>query len=296
MATLLAQNCHLHGVPFQLFGPPSRRTEELADRFGDRVITEAGQVEEGRAWLIAVKSWQNPEKIAALRSAPRATSIMAVQNGLGPHRAWSKLSNSTVEQALCSYGVRTVRPGVVVGGETGEFVLRTGSPYFQTLTSLGFSCREVKDVEAASWHKLAVNASLNVVAALFGFTNGEVLRHHEAAGLAKVAAREVQQVAVGWGVDWGDVDPWLLTESVARQTADNVCSTLSDLRNGRPTEYSSINGEVLSRAGALRLAVPGLMELDRRFRALFISRASRPRGRATRQGKRSHLIPAPTES
>lgn len=269
VATLLAQNLALYGQRFQLFGPPSRRVQALSERFGRAVITEPEKVCPDQAWLVAVKSWQNEEKIRVLREAPPAVRILVVQNGLEPELPWAELSQTSVERALCSYGVKTEVPGVVEGGNEGELVLKEGSLFSALLTSTGLCCREVADMRAACWHKLAVNASLNVVASIYGLTNGEVLRHPRASSLARAASEEVRTVAVAAGVAWGDIDPWTLTSSIAAQTSTNVCSTLADLRGGRPTEYDSINGEVLRRARAAGLAVPALSELDRRFGSLL---------------------------
>jgi ketopantoate reductase len=61
-------------------------------------------------------------------------------------------------------------------------------------------------------------------------------------------------------------------EAVARATAGNVCSTLADLRSGRPTEYDSINGAVLRRGRLAGMSLPALEELDRRFLSLLAER------------------------
>lgn len=268
VATLVAQKLAAEGPAFQIYGPPSDRTQALKARFGRSVITDPAEVLPGQDWLVAVKSWQNDAKVQALRGASPAARILVVQNGLHPETVWSELSHHAVERGLCSYGVRIDRPGKVVGGEEGEFVLQSASSFSQRLRSAGFRCREVMDFEAACWHKLAVNASLNVVASLHGFTNGEVLNHAQASALARAVSREVREVALAEGVDWGEADPWILTSRIAAQTSSNVCSTLADLRAGRPTEYDSINGELIRRGQASGLPVPALLELDRRFHGL----------------------------
>lgn len=268
LATLLAQRAEEKGVDFQLFGPPSARTQALNRRFPGRVVTRPQDIRPQQPWLVAVKTWQNKDKAQELRLAPPARAILAVQNGLEPHLDFRALSAGKVERALCSYGVKSDGPGRVLGGELGEMVLQKGSVFKSLLEKVGFVCREASDFEAAVWHKLAVNASLNTVAAFFGLTNGEVLQNRRAAGLAQAAALEVRTVALACGVRWGHPDPWVLTSTIARQTASNVCSTLADRRRGLPTEYDSINGEVLGRARAIGLKVPALEAIEMWFFAL----------------------------
>jgi 2-dehydropantoate 2-reductase len=119
----------------------------------------------------------------------------------------------------------------------------------------------------AVWHKLAVNASLNVVASLYDLKNGEVLLHRRACPLTRIASLEVQAVASALGIDWGPDSAWEITRTVAANTADNICSTLADLRSGRPTEYEAINGEILKLAGELGLHLPTLDRLHRAFQS-----------------------------
>lgn len=262
LATLLAQKAVEHGMDFQLYGPPSKRTLALAARFPGRVVTQPQDIRPRQPWLVAVKTWQNQAKAEELAKAPRASSILAVQNGLEPHRDFRELTAGALERVLCSYGVKSTGPGRVQGGELGQMVLEKGSAFKTLLEQLGFVCREASDFQAAVWHKLAVNAALNTVAAIFGLTNGEVLQHPRASGLARAVALEVRTVALACGVRWGHQDPWVFTSTIARQTASNVCSTLADRRRGLCTEYDSINGEVLRRARAIGLKVPALEALE----------------------------------
>lgn len=265
IATLFAQRLEQAGSSFQMFGPPSQRTGILESRFPGSVVTVAHEVTPHRLWVVCLKSWQNRDKVKALRSAPAPSAVLVVQNGLEPENDWNTLCPGGVERALCSYGVRTISPGVIQGGEEGQLVLPEGSCFSAPLEEAGFECRETGNLTRAVWHKLAVNASLNVAAAVFGLKNGEVLSHPQAALLAQAASQEVRLLAISCGVDWGEADPWSITRKVAYQTRENVCSTLADLRVGRPTEYNSINGRLLDLAERVGLPVPALRELDLRF-------------------------------
>jgi 2-dehydropantoate 2-reductase len=124
---------------------------------------------------------------------------------------------------------------------------------------------------AAVWWKLVVNGSLNVVASLANLRNGEVLERARTRHWARLAASQVAQTARGLGIEISGRQAMERMEAVARATASNVCSTLADLKSGRPTEYGAINGAILQQASRLGLALDGLRELDRRFAMISTS-------------------------
>lgn len=249
----------------QVFGSPSPRLAALRDYTS--AVSDPRAVQEHEGWLVLCKSWQNGAKLEQLRSVPRPRTILVLQNGLAPEADWT-LPEVSVERGLSTYGLASLGPGLSLGGERGEIVLPLGSVWREVLRAAGLQVREVQEMAPAVWAKLVVNASLNVVAALHDLRNGEVLERPATRRLAAAAAREVACLARHDGVDLQGLDPVQVMEGVARGTAGNICSTLADLRSGRPTEYDSINGAVLRRARALGLALPTLEKLDRRFSAL----------------------------
>src|SRR5690606_2812271 len=151
----------------QLFGSPSPRLQALARwTVPERgALSEAAAVAQHDEWLVACNSWQNDEKVDQLRTAPHPERILVLQNGLAPELPWRELS-ATLERGLVLYGVASVAPGRVSGGERGEIALQRGSRWVQPLRAAGLAVVEREDITAAVWRKLVVNASLNVVAAL----------------------------------------------------------------------------------------------------------------------------------
>lgn len=270
VATLLAQRMAKAGKPFQVFGGPSERLRALESRFPGCAVDRPSDIGLHEHWVVAVKTGQNAEKAALLRTAPRPASILVFQNGLNPESQWTSLAPQ-VDRALSTYGVKAVGPGRIEGGKEGLITLPAGSPYASLLESLGFDVLQVLNMQHAVWKKLAVNASLNVVATLYGLTNGRVLEISEARSQARLVAGEVAVVAGALGIEWEGPSAWEITRTVAEGTFDNVCSTLADFRSGRPSEYPSINGEILAAADRLGLAVPHLRALDRAFHALTAS-------------------------
>lgn len=250
----------------QVFGPPSPRTEALRQR-GYKVVSAAAEVAQHQGWIVCTKTTQNLAKVAQLRGAVSPRQILVLQNGLHPEREWTALGK--VERGVSTYGVRCSGPGQVQGGRLGDISLPSGSWFATVLRQAGLSVKESSDMDSVVWSKLVVNASLNVVSSILNCPNGELL--HSPWGLPRAlgAAHEVARLAARQGISL-TADPTSLLGTVARDTADNICSTLADLRGGRVTEYDDINGSLLRLAAKLEVAVPYLEELDREFSSLQV--------------------------
>lgn len=270
VASFLIPRLRDGGQQVQVFGSPGPRLRALALAPSDAVF-EPSQVAYHGDWLVLCKTFQNSGKVEALLGAPGPKRILVLQNGLEPETDWASLGVE-VERGLLTYGLTSVGPGRSVGGEQGEILLPPGSSWSEKLRAAGLQVREVGDVQAAVWWKLVINASLNVVAALNGLRNGELMEHSSAFRRAALAAEEVALVAQAEGITIGAGEGARAMERVARATSNNVCSTLADLRGGRPTEYDAINGALLRRARELGVSTPLLDELDREFGMLLLSR------------------------
>lgn len=264
VASFLVPRLRAGGGFVQLFGSSSPRLRALSSEPGDVAFT-ASRVAEHGAWLVVCKTYQNGERVQQLALAPRPGRVLVLQNGFEPEADWAACAEA-VERGLLTYGLASVGPGRSVGGERGEVLLGRGSPWAPVLRSAGLKVREVEDIRSAVWWKLIVNASLNVVAALGGWPNGEVLEQPSACRQAERVALEVAGLARRVGVAIGDEEAVAALESVARATSSNVCSTLADLRGGRPTEYDAINGALLRLAHGLGFETPALLEIDQQFR------------------------------
>ena len=123
MATLLVERFDRFGLPFQIFGAPSDRLWALEARFPGRTTSRLEEIAYDE-WLVALKTNQNEAKIRTLRGG-RPRAILVLQNGLGPERQWATLS-SQVGRALSTYGVKSIAPGRIEGGEFGEMTVVEG--------------------------------------------------------------------------------------------------------------------------------------------------------------------------
>lgn len=259
--------CSKIGDSFQVYGSPSDRLSALSRKYHGSGVSSPDQVRRHRLWVVCLKAWQNERKAAELMESPRPEAILVLQNGFDPEAHW-QLYDSEVERGLCTYGVKTVRPGVFVGGASGSITLSQNSVFQEPLTKAGMQCRASQDIRTAVWDKLAVNASLNVVATICDCTNGEVLNRRARLDMLLGVCRDVAALARANGIGANGEEYFHLTKQVARETSHNICSTLADHRNGRPTEYSLINGRLLAMAARQGVPVPALRDLDTLFLAL----------------------------
>ncbi|KAF9245803.1 ketopantoate reductase PanE/ApbA C terminal-domain-containing protein [Melanogaster broomeanus] len=132
----------------------------------------------------------------------------------------------------------------------------------RSLDALGCKWRPVSDVQLAMRKKLVVNAVVNPLTAILGCRNGALFRDEASNRMLRDSAFRVQLEA--------DTDTWLdslpphvdrshiplgrmprdleadaLVQEVKRVTqltGGNISSTLGDIRKGRPTEISFLNG------------------------------------------------------
>ena len=272
VATFLAERFSANDLEFCIYGGESARTRVLAQRFGsESVCTEASALPEHADWIVVTKTWQNRQKTTLLADAPRPNRVLVLQNGLEPELSWVRLAKEGVERGLSTYGARSKGPGRVLASAGGVIRLIAGSGFSLRFRQAQLKIEEVLNLESSVWHKLAVNASLNVVCTLFGIPNGGMLKNRQARNLTRLAAGEVRAVAKAMGVAWGQRTPWEIVCEVAGLTAVNICSTLADFQQGRPSEYEDINGAILDLAREHGLDTPILLELDRAYSSLLSS-------------------------
>ena len=113
----------------------------------------------------------------------------------------------------------------------------------------------VEDITPFLWQKLAINAAINPLTAIYNCRNGELLQA-EFAPLLMAAITEVQQVAAACGVI---MDNNMLQQKVLQvvaATAENFSSMQQDITNKRRTEIEAINGYVVQQAARFGIDVP----------------------------------------
>jgi pantoate--beta-alanine ligase len=227
--------------------------------------------------IVATKAPCVAEVAQFAKSALKQDGILlGVQNGSGSLLAFEGLSEAqSVDGAVTSLGARStssscVRHTVVAGDSPNYFRILSKSPKASTLRDSleqGFAslagadgavCVELvtQPIQALQsvWEKLAVNAVLNPICALFDVPNG-ALREDRFAEIRRGIAAEVDAVAAASGIVIpGGAEAAAL--AVAESTAENICSMLVDVQRGLKTEVDFINGFIIREAEKLGLQMP----------------------------------------
>lgn len=218
------------------------------------------------------------------RAAREAASILmpdgiavTLQNGLGNLEiVAAAVGAARAVQGVTAMGASTRgEPGMLYPGGSGPTHLAatpSTRPQVEALAALlqhaGLETHVMEDVAGLVWGKLVVNAAINPLTALLRCPNGALLDSAWARDLLRDAARETAAVAAERGITLPYPDPVEQVEAVARATAANQSSMLSDVLRGAPTEIDTINGAVVRDGIAAGIPTPVNATLHRLVRAL----------------------------
>lgn len=213
--------------------------------------------------LVTTKAYDVADALGAVahRTGP-GTAIVLLTNGMGLAEIASRLCPdaslycaTTTEGAfrlegdtICHAGHGTTRLGSLGGG--------SAPAWFSRWQRLALDCCWEPEIEAALWHKLAINCAINPLTALHGCRNGELARnpdlHRELARLCD----EIAAVSLALGFDRTAREIHDAAREVSLATASNRSSMLQDLSAGRETEIEYITGYLVRRAGEQGIPVP----------------------------------------
>jgi len=234
------------------------------------VTDDPAELREAGVIFVAVKTYATLEALRPLRAVlPAATPIVSLQNGLlQVAQIGEALGATRIVLAPTTEGGVSAGPGAVRrvgrGMTTLGWARERGSGDLQALRDLliasGLHARVVDPIEPYVWAKLIANAAINPLTAIARVSNGTIAVDGTLRARAERIAREAAALAAAEGVTLPFADPVAHVLAVARATAENRSSMLTDLERGRPTEIEAING-VLSALGRRHgIATP---EIDR---------------------------------
>ncbi len=201
---------------------------------------------------------------AAMRSVANKisaeTRIVLLQNGLRNQRKIT--AQYGAERVYClsnSHGAYLRSPFEVVHAGHGEAWLGqlgtslVASPQLLTLLPATLmNIRVATDIERRLWIKLAVNCAVNALTVVHECRNGDLLTHPVARPQLIDLCAEIEQIYAAVS-DAPKLQNLLNSvDKVLHDTAMNISSMLQDVRNGKLTEISELNGylcELAQKAG-----------------------------------------------
>lgn len=229
-------------------------------------VDDASELIEADLILLTTKTYDTLNAaLSAKHLINSSTYIMLIQNGLGTEEIVAKtLGITRVLRATTCMGALRTTPGEVIA--TGCGLTEIGSRYSsnyefahritEMLRECGFNVSTSTNIEGVVWTKTLVNAGINPVGALTGFTNSEVYKNPRLRRLVIQLVEEGVKIVKALGIELTTEDPVRYTLGTAKATGNNINSMLQDLKAGKRTEIDSITGEIIRLGKELGIATP----------------------------------------
>jgi 2-dehydropantoate 2-reductase len=207
--------------------------------------------------------------------------IILIHNGVGvldevrsqlPHlRIISGITTlgGYLEQA---YTVRAFLKGSLsLGATSGRFSMEEIRTIKTDFAKSELACEWTEDIQSLIWDKFAINCSINLLTAVFGCKNGELMQH---TNLLKQLTQEITLVLNAYEVSINANSLFEKVCTVIQNTADNYSSTYQDIKNNRLTEMHYLNEQLILLAQQKDREVPVARELLSTFYRLFPNQKS----------------------
>lgn len=237
---------------------PARRQLHWPDGHSSTILLAADNGQPIHHLVVAVKAGDTRAAIQPLlpRLHPQA-DILRLQNGMGTLDDLPLPKEVRCLHLVSTDGAWRAGEQIHVVAQNRTLIGDNGQPpvWLDALRRHWPGLVWSADIERAQWQKLAINAVINPLTALYRCRNGELLDAGEREQWMKVLAEEADQLLCRLYPDW-PADTLARSREVARQTAANTSSMLADVLAGRTTEIAFINGYLLRRAGQFGLTLP----------------------------------------
>ena len=244
-------------------------------------ILTADALDNIRLVIVCVKAYQVLDALSPLlKQLPNQCHILLLHNGMGPHLALAPLIDAQangrgLSLGTTSQGVLRQAPWLIK--QTGQGLTQLGhftgaeltEHYRNALLAAIPNSEWVDTIVPCLWQKLAVNAAINPLTALYQCPNGK-LAEPDFSGMINSILDELIMVAAHDGVS---LDKSFLHDrvyQVIRLTAGNFSSMHQDIAHQRRTEIDQINGYICERAQAHGLSAPVNAELWARVKQLAV--------------------------
>lgn len=187
--------------------------------------------------------------------------ILLLQNGMGSQQLISNaFPTQTVWAGVSTDGAYLVAPFEVCHAGQGQTCigpLRQNHQSERGFNDLfdNFRLKIIRcdAIEQKLWEKLAINSCINGLTALFNCRNGELLDNGEKQDWLDQLIAETRSILEALEIPATSLKEKV--HKVCQTTANNISSTCQDVRKGKTTELSFINGFLIKQANALGVSV-----------------------------------------
>ena len=236
------------------------------------------QIEAIDILLVCVKSYQLEQALnsVANRITDKSTVIL-LQNGMGHQQLAESLlpqcqllvATTTQGAYLSNDGLHHAGKGQTYLGPADNKTTIESSTF--TMTRIPQWCQALNealpdviwqwDIQKRLWQKLAINAVINPLTALYRCKNGELLSNFEYRDHLQLIINDIQKVLEKAcpEQDWTNLSEQV--SQTAQKTASNVSSTLQDIVKGQATELPAICEYLINIAQNNNIAIPQYKKL-----------------------------------
>ena len=190
-------------------------------------------------WL--TKSYKNIDLLTRYKALGLMNPILILQNGIGQSGIFKDILGDDVAlfEGVTSQAAKLKRPGYVVNNGAGDLLISPNPLLELIFSESDIQFVVVKDIQKEKLNKLAINAVLNPVTALFKVSNGEALN-----GEAKQSILQLINIVFPFfkkrGIFKSEESFFKAVQKIAKQTSENKNSMLMDVLSDRPTEIEQI--------------------------------------------------------
>ena len=182
--------------------------------------------------------------------------VLSLQNGLGNLEILKDFFFENTAVGVTTNAVTKSSPGKITWVSKGNMHISgpKGKEFEKSLEVFG--AEYFHSHEEILWKKLLINVAINPIAAMCGVKNGELANEPllsqcesiliEAANIARLSGVEVP----------ADIELVETLHKVISDTSENICSMLSDVKEGRETEIDMLCGQVVLRGEQLGVPTP----------------------------------------
>lgn len=213
--------------------------------------------------LITTKAYDVNSAVASVapRLAENATLVLLV-NGMGlaeqlraDHPSTDVYCGTTTEGAhrVSPRHIRHAGHGTTHLGQSGR---STPPDWFDAWQRSSLDCQWDNDIDAALWHKMAINAAINPLTAIHRCNNGALAERADLQQQVDAVCREICQISYAAGFTrTAQTLPQAIADVIAG-TAQNRSSMLQDVSVHRRTEIHYITGHLLRVAANYGIPAP----------------------------------------
>jgi 2-dehydropantoate 2-reductase len=221
----------------------------------------------GKADLVIffVKTYDMERTVSdALVLEREETIFLTLQNGLGNEETiCKKIDRKKVLLGVTGHGATQLGPGHIrhagwgktTIGELDHQITDRAIRIAQMFCDAGIETEVSSNIHDQVWGKLLINVGINVLTAITGFKNGQLLDYPETTRLMEKLVSEAAEVARRKGVRI-EGNPIEKVRKVVEATRENRSSMGQDFDHRRKTEIDAINGAVVREAQPLGIPVP----------------------------------------